>query len=306
MDNRIDIDFERLCSMENIKTARVGERHFRHNWISLPCPFCTGDEGNHLGYSRESKVFTCWRCGRHTIGEVLASLLNMSKRDAVRYAMTHYPTNPFAEPFIAYKPKRKRVLELIGSKIPSQIHIDYLTNRRYCVEELIDKWDLRFTLDHESHGYRIIFPIWYDGRYVSYVGRDVSGVHPKKYLTCFPENEVVSNKDCVWGVQRATKGTVIVVEGVFDAIRIGEGVIATLGTSTNLKQAQEIAKRFKSSYILFDNEADAQARARKFAETLGALNPNHKSRVISINNPDINDPSELPDEIVTQIRGLII
>ena len=67
MDNRIDIDFERLCSMENIKTARVGERHFRHNWISSPALlYC--DEGNHPGYSRESKVFTCWRCADIRLG----------------------------------------------------------------------------------------------------------------------------------------------------------------------------------------------------------------------------------------------
>ncbi len=303
--DRIEFDFERLCLMENIRTAKIGERHYSHDWISLPCPFCTGDAGNHLGYSKITKVFNCWRCGKHTIGEVLSALLEMPKGEAVKYALEHYPLNPFAPKYTPKQYQRPLELELIGSKTPSEIHIKYLKSRRYDIEKLIDRWDVRFTNEHPTHPYMIIFPIWHKGRFVSYVGRDVTKLNKNKYMTCMPSNEVINNKHCVWGMQHAIKyDSVIVTEGIFDALRIGEGAIATLGTGFSEQQVQLIGKQFLKSYILYDNEFVAQQHARLLSQKLNLID-NHKSKVINITDNTINDPSDLNDADVQRLREMV-
>ena len=53
-------------------------------------------------------------------------------------------------------------------------------------------------------------------------------------------------------MQRAIWDTVIVVEGPFDALRIGEGAVATLGSGWKNEQARLSGPRFRRSYILID------------------------------------------------------
>ena len=83
-------------------------------------------------------------------------------------------------------------------------------------------------------------------------------------------------------MQRAIWDTVIVVEGPFDALRIGEGAIATLGSGWKNEQARLISTRFKRSYILFDAEEDATLRARKLAQACMMFNNGHKSSLITL------------------------
>ena len=302
---RIEIDFERLCAYEGIKVAKVGDRHYRAEWVSMECPFCTGDAGNHLGYSKKAKVFTCWRCGRHTIGEVLAELLHRPKKDAVRYALENYPADPYAQPYQPMSSKKADILDIPGSKTIPDIHRNYLISRRYDPDKLADMYDLRFTQEHESHPWRVIVPIWHEGKYVSYVGRDVTGKSSVRYLTCMPEKEVYDCKKCVWGLQRAIRRTAIVVEGVFDAWRIGDGGVATLGTGWRLEQAELIARRFDRSYILYDPEVIAQQRAKKLAETCSMYN-GHKSFVLKVKGSNADDPDNMTEDEVKEIRKLIV
>ena len=303
---KILIDFERLFAMENIPVARPGQRHYHHGWVSLPCPFCKGGrDGNHLGYSPKYKVFTCWRCGRHTVGEVLAALLGKPKRDAVQYALERYPADAFSALREQKTYERPYELELIGSKTPDEVHVRYLNSRHIDTDWLVDRYDARFTKEHKTHRWRVILPIWHTNRYVSYVGRDVTGEASHRYLTCFPENEVYDIKLCLFGMQRAIGDTVIVVEGPFDALRIGEGAIATLGSGWKNEQARLIGTRFRRSYILFDAEKDAIIRARKLAQACMMFNNGHKSSVITLSGEQGKDPGELPEETLVKLRELI-
>ena len=303
MNDDLHIDFERLFVYEGIPIAKQGDRHYRQGWLSTPCPFCTGDEGNHLGYNAKYNVFTCWRCGKHTKGEVLATLLNKPKKEAVNYAKEFYGLDPFEE-----KPEPEIIkadtLIIPGSKEIPPLHREYLTKRWYNPDKLASQWDLYFTTYHETHPWRIIAPVWHDGKYVSYVGRDASGVSPTRYLTCFPRNEIRDCKLCVFGMQYAVGKTVIVVEGMFDAFRIGYGAIATLGTGWKQEQAEIIARNYDTSYILYDPEHEAQKRATRLAQTLSMMGK-HKSHVIELKGTSAEDPGDLNDEEVGEIRKLL-
>jgi hypothetical protein len=305
MHNKLSIDIERLCAVERIPIAQPGDRHYHYGWVSMPCPFCRGDAGNHLGFSPKYNVFTCWRCGRHTIGEVLSMLLQKPKYEAVQYALEHYSLDPYSA--LQHKKRdlqRPFELAMIGSKTPHELHTKYLESRNIDTQWLIDNYDARFTQEHETHRWRVILPVWYDGKYVSYVGRDVTGNETRRYLTCYPEKEVRDIKQCLFGMQRAVHDTVIVTEGPFDALRIGEGAVAVLGTGWNQEQARLVGTRFKRSYILFDAEKDAIIRARKMAAACSMF-PDHKSSVITLSGEQGKDPASLPETTIIKLRNLI-
>jgi hypothetical protein len=304
MNDRIDLDIERLCACEGIHTAQSGERHHRPNWVSMVCPFCTGDAGHHLGYSKKGKSFTCFRCGKHTIGTVLATLLNRTKKEAVQYALAHYSVDPFQKSEAFKSVERPLNLDIPGTKEVPELHRAYLTSRRFDPDKLVAEWDVRFTTYHATHAWRVIAPIWNGGRYVSYVGRDVTGHDKNRYLTCMPDKEVYDNKKCIYGMQRATKDAVVVVEGVFDAWRIGGGCLATLGTGWKPEQAELIGRNYKVSYILYDPEVEAQQRARSLAETC-AMIKGHKSYVITCKGSNADDPGDMNEDDANEIRKLI-
>lgn len=305
MTDDLHIDFLQLFSYEGIPVANAGDRHYRHGWVSLECPFCVGDAGNHLGYSPKYNIFTCWRCGRHTKGDVLAALLHKPKREAVEYAKEHYGLDEYNnswQPEVEVAKADKLIIP--GSKRIPIIHHRYLTDRGFDPDTLAKQWDLYFTTYHTTHAWRLIAPIWDNGRYVSYVGRAVSKDEPTRYLTCMPEKEVADCKICVFGMQYAVKDSVIIVEGMFDAFRIGHGAVAVLGTGWKQQQADKIAKHCKTSYILFDPESDAQRRAASLATNLSS-HANHKSYVLTMKGTTAKDPAELNEDEVAKIRELI-
>jgi len=61
-----------------------------------------------------------------------------------------------------------------------------------------------------------------------------------------------------------------VVEGVFDAWRIGSGAVATFGSGYSMEQVEKIVK-YPTRAICFDNEVEAQSRARKLVNDLSAF-----------------------------------
>lgn len=305
MTDRIEIDFERLCTMERIAVARPGDAHYHQGWVSLVCPFCFGNDGNHLGYSLKHRVFSCWRCGRHTVGEVLSALLSMPKYEAVTYAKNTYPLDPFYHLARAeQRGERPSVLKLPGRGTPEQIHIDYLKSRNIDHRWLEEWYDVRYTTDHATHPWRVIIPVWHGNGYVSYVGRDVTGKSKSRYLTCYPENEVRDIKQCVFGTQRTSGDTVIVTEGVFDALRIGFGGLAVLGSSWTQEQARIIGTTYKRSFILFDAEPEAAKKATSLARAC-AMFAGHRSGVVTLSGERGMDPASLPEETLAKLRELL-
>jgi len=294
---RIDINMQDLLDAYGVHIAGTGERHYRHGWLSMPCPFCSGGVGNHMGYSLKSKVFTCWRCGKHTVGEVLARIMNMPKGEAVRLAMQRYPGNGIQLPEITFE--RPTDIRIPGSRTPSDIHIEYLMDRNLDAMQLADEYDCKFTIDEYPKN-RVVFPVIHQGMAVSYVARAVDD-NPLRYLVCKDKLEVRKAKHCLWGANRVGGGTIIVVEGIFDALRIGVGAVAVLGMAWTMEQAREIAK-YKQSYIMFDNTDEAQDAGRKLAETVTSLGGNSKRVRVA----EFKDPGEFTDEMVEKVRNTLL
>ncbi len=286
------MDVRRLFTDFHLPIASPGERHYHQGWLNTPCPFCSGNPGNHLGYcydptSRFFGRFVCYRCGGKGTLRVLSKLLRID--DDVRligiiakYGITPGMRRPILPPTKRRKlareadlpPLLRRLKEVPGA-------VRYLVGRKFDPEEIEGLWKVMATgpgsIIRSEDGrsvdfsYRIIVPVFLKGKLVTYQGRDWTGKSSKKYLACPPWAEDYPIKDTLYGADEAEESEnneVVLMEGVTDVWRYGPGAVACFGIKHRSSQIRELARRFDRVTVAFDPEGAAKIQARKIAREL--------------------------------------
>lgn len=271
------------------------------DWVNVECPICQhhGTRGYKGGFNIGQGYYHCWNCGGHDIIFAVSKLLNISYSDAGTI-LSRFETR-----YLPHSSKatigRPSSIELIGSEL-SVYHRRYLRKRRFDPDYIIGKYMVRGTGLVGKWCMRIIIPIMYNGRIVSYQGRDITGRAQNRYLTLSREKSIIDPKTILYNSDNCTGESAVVVEGVFDAWRLGDGAIATLGTTVTDEQVKWLRdRRFRSIYILFDPEGKAQARAIKLAKRLGTI-CNRMTCIDVIDMEWEHDPGDLTDDEVLQVR----
>ena len=261
----------KLCQDHGLPYWTEG-KNVTTGWVNTRCPFC-GDRSNHLGMSPNSK-FVCWRCGAHPFPRVIARLLQMDEASVYpilkRYGGEHRPPDLKEAP-VRIGTRKFQYPSGTGPMTPQQKA--YLARRNFDPEKLEAEWGLQGTgpvsaLDHIDFRHRIIIPITWEGRVVSFQARDFTNKSTLRYVTCPKERELVHHKNILYGNPDKWGDTIIIVEGVTDVWRLGGRSCATFGISYKMEQVREISNRFKRVFILFDDEPQAQAQARKLSAEL--------------------------------------
>lgn len=255
---------------ENVSRGRVG----------VTCPFCD-DTYNHLGLDiNGEKSPYCWKCGSHSWWDYIRTVTSEDPRDVIR----KYQQSSSFVPVFAPKYQHASVCIPPGDYNYKSVHYNYLKNRGFDSEYILHKYDMRVTSAFHDYAHRIIIPVVYNKRIVSYQGRSYVNATPK-YLTCRPEDEVIFHKDIFFNLDNATEDAVIIVEGLFDAIRLGNNTIASFGTSVSLAQIQLISNRYKKVFMLFDGEPTAQEKALKVAEILSGTGVVVENLKLNVGDP---------------------
>lgn len=268
------MDFEQLCLDYRLDYKTQGHKHCRPGWVNVPCPFCTGNPGYHLGYDTEAQYFKCWRCGYHSQYQTVSTLLNVQGGDVSRilkeYGGFSFRTKSLVTPKISIFP----------FKYPSKTkpltnrHKNYLIRRGFDPEELIELWDIQSTssrseLDNIEYYDRILIPISWDGDIVSFQGRAINANISVKYRACPRAREKINHQRILYGNQDHWKdGVGICVEGVTDVWKLGPKAFAVFGIDYTHSQVREIAKRFHTVGVLFDSDPQAIKQAEKLVGEL--------------------------------------
>jgi len=260
---------EQLLDDYNIPYITEGHKHSTEGWSNIHCPFCGGSQDFHLGIHEDMTGCHCWRCGGHSLAEVLSKILDIPynqswviiekyKTGAIRKKVEEprVSINPFKFP----EPHTK--LNKFGAA--------YLKKRGLDPAYIKEQWGVRQTgpssyLDGISYGNRLLIPIKWDNKIVSFQSRDITGRSPKKYLVCPMKREVIHHKNILYGNQEYLEKAknIIIVEGVVDVWKFGLYSCATFGTSFKMEQVLQLAKYDARFFIVFDNELTAQIQARK-------------------------------------------
>ncbi|MBW2030769.1 MAG: hypothetical protein JRJ31_17030 [Deltaproteobacteria bacterium] len=266
-------------------------------WVNIQCPMpgC-GDHSNHLGFNLKTGAFHCWRCGGHSKVEVICALLKCSKSRALQ--IIHEFGGRARRPLPGPEPVRRRAFRYPSSTGPLQNrHRRYLERRGFDPDRLEREWGLLGTgpvalLDGKDYKHRIIVPIRYQGKVVSFQGRDITGRSGIRYKACPRDRELVSHQRLLYGIDKAVGGRVVVTEGVTDVWRLGPGAVATFGIAFTDRQIT-LLTRFDRVFLLFDQEPQAQARAKKLRAEL--LAEGVRAEILS-GVLDGGDPAEMTQD----------
>ena len=293
------LDVEQILTDYGISTAGPGDRHFRENWINIPCPFCSGNSGNHLGYIGSS--FVCHRCGKKDRKRVLETLTG----EAFSFLYKKYAVGQtsYSRPEEIVLPKVQELEYPLDIGPMSNRHKTYLFHRKLNPIKLERLWGLLGTGPIGDYCHRIVAPVRFNGKVVSYITRDITGhrEHFDKYLPCKKEDEVIPHKHTLYGLDLVpSRQWIVVVEGIADVWRLGPGSVATYGTSWTKEQLVLLSK-FLNVYIYYDPEPEAQAKAKELGSNLLLLGSNV---FIITENTDPSDLSQgQADTLMHEIKS---
>ena len=286
-----------LLSAKGIEVASDDHRHTREGWLNLDCPFCGTFGKFHLGYNLRFKYFNCWHCGHHSNVKVLCALLKVSTAEAKKLLAEH------SADVESYEFKKTEVAGVV--KEPSRIddlqsiHKKYLRNRKFNAAEIATRWGVKGIGIHHKHAWCLWIPIHYRGELVSWTTRSLNPDADMKYITAKKEEEKIHHKDILYGLDFANSA-IVVVEGPFDAWRIGPGACATLGTAYTTSQVVHISK-FPVRAVCYDKAASAQRAANKLCDELSTF-PGETYNI----EIDSDDPGEATRKEVKHIRKHVL
>jgi len=273
----------------------LGGKNVGRGWIGVNCPFC-GDSSFHGGFPISGiPAFTCFKCGGHPFRETLKELLDVGWGE-FNQIMDGY-IDPDSYVRVEKKEAKAESITLPGDEALNVISIAYLKKRGFDPVYLQQKYHIRATGMEGFYKYRIIIPIYFEGRVVSFTGRDYTGQQEERYKTLKIEESVVNAKHVLYNEQFVRDDRIIVVEGPTDAWRLGDGVVATLGTKVSEQQVRKIAQ-YQTRFLVFDPEVEAQERAQKLSDRISAMG----GAVTIVDTELDHDPGDMTEEEVRWLR----
>lgn len=285
---------ETLFRSLGIKYIKEGHHHSRFGWLQMHCPYCRVSN-YHLGFNPAGNYFSCWRCGRRPLHQTLGMLSGASHHE-VRRLTEDLPTG-----LAPTKTTPLGILKLpasvsLGSRQASS-HRAYLRRRGFDWEYLEEVWEVKAITHHHRYGWRLLIPIHFGGEVVSFTTRALND-EGLRYLSASADEEKISHKNIVFGLDHC-RHSVGIVEGPFDAFRIGPGASAMLGTGYKREQIALLSK-FNRRIVCFDDEPAAQRKADRLCRQLMVFD----GETLNIQLGS-KDPGESDDDTIMSIRQLI-
>ena len=289
------LDFQKLCQDYHIDKAQPGNKHYTEGWVNVRCPFC-GGSSYHLGFNLAFNYFNCWKCGHHNKFQTIQQLLNTTTPETSKL-LKEYNDNSIVEIAKIEKVKAEFCKLPLGTKDLLPQHIKYLKSRNFDPTYLQQEWGVMGTIGIVPYANRVIIPIEYYGVLCSYQGRDITGKAELRYKACKSAEEVIDHQSIVYGMDKAKPyNKCVVVEGVFDAWRLGGGAVCCFGIQFTNKQVLCLARNFKEVYVMFDNEYDAQRQADKLIAELEIRGVKTEKIVWDSIKYKAKDPAEMKQE----------
>jgi hypothetical protein len=270
----------------------------RRGFVLTSCPWCK-DNNDHGAFSlSRDDWFTCWKCGGHQSDEALSLLVRVPLKEARAIIFQFSGRANVLAKLNAVEAPRPKSIEMPGNVELTKAERKYLKGRKFDPDELTYRYRIRGGGIAGKWAYRIVIPFLYEGELVTVQGRDITGRRDPRYLALGKEASVMDPKQVLYNIDTCLADHLVLVEGVTDVWRMGDGVAATAGTAMTSAQLKLIRSRFRSVDLLFDPEPEAQGRARKYATALAAL-----GLVVRITDLEMDcDPGDLPAHLVPGVR----
>lgn len=273
--------------------------------LCMACPLCN-DHKTRMFLNRRTFLWKCHNCdeggGLYRFLEVVLDLDPIEVYRTVRELDYHFvPIKTVERDQPAVEMPDSVLLRDVNSPI-EQPFWHYLTGptRRLTPTEVVD-YQMRACVIGRF-AMRVIIPIHQAGKLVSFVARSIydscpcgeGGCKHKWVKVLYPQGPhksgILFNIDRVRGQEEA-----VLVEGAFDAIRLSDRAVATLGATVSPEQRQMLkAYGFERVVLLYDSDEAGKKGTRRAARELAAAG--FDVRISSL--PEGVDPASAPSRIL--------
>lgn len=272
------------------KGVNVGRNEF-----NIKCPFCD-DSSSHLGINLDKQVFSCLKC--KTSGSLYKLVFKLEKNpDKTKQIFKEYPNKRSF-----FDKQRASDIPILSefSKTPTQKAYNYLKNRNFNPDYIIEKYSLLFPDFTSAYRNRIVIPFFENNQTVTFTSRDI-GYSEVRYKSLSSEKSIKTPKETLYNIDSVNSNKVLIVEGVFDVWRIGDNCLSVSGSSiTDDHIKQLIQKRIRYVFLCYDNEYEAQTRAENDAMKLSAF-----FDVKIIKQDYAKDVGDISDEKLNYLKYLL-
>ena len=275
-------------------------------WVNSNCPYCdTKTDAFNMGFNPVGDYCTCWKCGGHNLKETLSKLLNIPKNQIEEVIENYKGRNSILNALN----KRKCLVNKL--ELPTDTFTPaerkYLKSRNFSPKYLHEKYGVVGGGITGKWKYRIIIPLYMNGKLVSWTGRSILSKEKIKelqiprYKNLSIEESVIDVKSILFNLDNCVGKTVVLTEGPMDVLRFDGNCVCSFGTSMTQEQIKIIASRFNKVYVLFDNEIEAQKKARKYGMELSSLGVDVEV-VEAYSDFNKNDMDECTEQEIKEIK----
>lgn len=276
--------------------------------VNVNCPYCdTKSISFNLGFNPAGNYYHCWKSKHnYPIRQVLSTLLNVSE-SSIDNILVDY--QGVGETLSEKKTSNIKYLELPTNTF-TKAERKYLKSRDFDPKYLYKKYHIVGGGIDGNWKFRIIIPVYYQGQLLSWTGRSILSKEKLKqleiprYKNLSIEKSVKNIKELFFNIDNCKSDTVVLTEGAFDVLRFDGNAICSMGTELTESQINLLASRFRKIFILFDNEPEAQKKARKFGLQLSSIGIEIEV-VNAYEDFGKNDMGECSREEINQIKRFI-
>lgn len=274
-------------------------KNVTQGWTTLSCPFC-GDRSNHGGVSPDGDTFSCFSCGQK--GHVTRLIQRL---EGFSWAKAKERFQEYSNDLLIYTHKTVDRASKVEWPLPNaektfpSLHAQYLTGRGYDPKQLRELFGIQAVYQTGPMNYRIVIPIYENGKLVTYIGRDVTEKAILKYKNLPTRQSILTAKECIYNLDNVHEEALI-FEGVTDVWRFSYNAVATMGLQFTQRQVRLLSERLKKAYICFDMGATAQAQAQALGEELGCAGVEVELLGLPEN---VEDPGEMKQNTANELKS---
>jgi len=156
--------------------------------------------------------------------------------------------------------------QLPSSSVFGKLAMRYLLKRKFNPEEVAKKYNLGVCTSGRYMG-RLILPVFEEGVLVYYQARSLMRQKPK-FLNPPEEEEKRGKAEFIFNLDTAAEEEIVfLVEGFFDAMRIGDAAAALFGKTISQSQLEKLILAGVKKVAVF-LDSDAKKESRKLAKVL--------------------------------------
>ena len=273
-------------------------------WTNVTCPFCD-DKTFNGGFNNAGDYYHCWKCGGHNFKQALTRVVNIPFNEVDTLIEQYAGRNSLLNKL--NKKQAKAIQLTLPTNTFTPAERKYLKQRNFSPKLLHEKYKIVGGGITGAWKYRIIIPLILDGKIVSWTGRSIlskqkiNELKIPRYKNLSIEQSVIDPKSILYNLDNCMSKTAVLTEGAFDVMRLGDGFFCSFGTELTQAQIIEIKNRFSKVFIMFDNEVEAQAKARKFGLQIASMGVDVEI-VDAYGDFNKNDGGELTESEVQIIR----